>query len=111
VLFAVDRTIGLGLALLDVSGLFLPGTWIGYDREIGQAALGASRGRDWRGALAREPDIVRWGIAPWDRRWLPVAVRTLIAFLPPARPHRVASVGVDSRLLLFGFLRVLRRAF
>src|SRR5580692_8746367 len=101
VLFAVTAVL-LGLACLNVSGLFLA-RGSARDREIGtRLALGASRGRLARQLLAESLLIALLGgllgIAA-----APVVVRTLIAFLPPGTAPTALHVGVDSRLLLFAF--------
>jgi predicted permease len=102
VLFAVTAVL-LGLACLNVSGLFLA-RGSARDREIGtRLALGASRGRLARQLLAESLLIALvgglLGIAA-----APIAVRTLIAFLPPGIATNALHAGVDSRLLLFAFL-------
>jgi predicted permease len=102
VLFAVTATL-LGLACLNVSGLFLA-RGSARDREIGtRLALGASRGRLGRQLLADSLLIALagglLGIAA-----APIAVRTLIAFLPLGTAPTALHAGVDSRLLLFAFV-------
>jgi len=101
VLFAVTAVL-LGLACLNVSGLFLA-RGSARDREIGtKLALGASPGRLARQLLAESLLIALFGgllgIAA-----APLAVRTLIAFLPPGAAPTALHAGVDSRLLLFAF--------
>jgi predicted permease len=85
----------LGLACLNVAGLFLArGSARG--REIGtRLALGASRGRIGRQLLAGGS----LGVA-----LAPLAMRTLIAFLPRDAASNALRSAVDSRLLLFAFL-------
>jgi predicted permease len=99
VLFAVTAVL-LGLACLNVSGLFLA-RGSARDREIGtRLALGASPWRLGRQLLADSLLIALagglLGIAA-----APIAVRTLIAFLPLGT---ALHAGVDSRLLLFAFV-------
>src|SRR5260370_24909974 len=93
----------LGLACLNVSGLFLA-RGSARDREIGtRLALGASRGRLARQLLAESLLIALLG-GLLGIAVAPVAVRTLIAFLPPGTAPTALHVGVDSRLLLFAFV-------
>jgi len=102
VLFAVTAVL-LGLACLNVSGLFLA-RGSARDREIGtRLALGASRGRLARQLLAESLLIALLG-GLLGIAVAPVAVRTLIAFLPPGTAPTALHVGVDSRLLLFAFV-------
>jgi predicted permease len=102
VLFAVTVVL-LGLACLNVSGLFLA-RGSARDREIGtRLALGASPWRLGRQLLADSLLIALagglLGIAA-----APIAVRTLIAFLPQGTAPTALRAGVDSRLLLFAFV-------
>jgi predicted permease len=102
VLFAVTAAL-LGLACLNVSGLFLA-RGSARDREIGtRLALGASPWRLGRQLLADSLLIALagglLGIAA-----APIAVRTLIAFLPQGTASTALHAGVDSRLLLFAFV-------
>jgi predicted permease len=102
VLFAVTVVL-LGLACLNVSGLFLA-RGSARDREIGtRLALGASPWRLGRQLLADSLLIALagglLGIAS-----APIAVRTLIAFLPRGTAPTALRAGVDSRLLLFAFV-------
>src|SRR5690242_10610137 len=101
VLFAVTAVL-LGLACLNVSGLFLA-RGSAHDREIGtRLALGASPWRLGRQLLADSLLIALagglLGIAA-----APIAVRTLIAFLPQGIAPTALHARVDSRLLLFAF--------
>jgi predicted permease len=102
VVFAVTAVL-LGLACLNVSGLFLA-RGSTRDREIGtRLALGASRGRLGRQLLADSLLIALTGgflgIAT-----APIAVRALIAFLPAGTAPTALHAGVDFRLLLFAFV-------
>jgi predicted permease len=101
VLFAVTVVL-LGLACLNVSGLFLA-RGSARDREIGtRLALGASHGRLGRQLLADSLLIALaggfLGIAA-----APIAVRTLIAFLPRGTAANALHAGVDPRVLVFAF--------
>jgi predicted permease len=101
VLFAVTAVL-LGLACLNVSGLFLA-RGSARDREIGtRLALGASRGRLGRQLLA---DSLLMALAGGllGTAAAPLAVRTLIAFLPRNAAANALHAGIDSRLLLFAF--------
>jgi predicted permease len=92
----------LGLACLNVAGLFLArGSARG--REIGtRLALGASRGRIGRQLLA---DSVLLAVAGGLLGALlaPLAMRALIAFLPQDAAGSALNPAIDSRLLLFAF--------
>jgi predicted permease len=102
VLFAATAVL-LGLACLNVAGLILA-RGSARDREVStRLALGASRGRIGRQLLA---DSVLLALAGGSlgAALAPLAMRTLIAFLPrDAASHALQSV-VDVRLLLFAFL-------
>ena len=99
VLFAVTAVL-LGLACLNVSGLFLA-RGSARDREIGtRLALGASRGRLGRQFLAESLLIALAG-GFLGTALAPLAVRTLIAFLPKGTTANALHAGVDTRLLLF----------
>ncbi len=99
VLFAVTAVL-LGLACLNVSGLFLA-RGSARDREIGtRLALGASRGRLGRQFLAESLLIALAG-GFLGAALAPLAVRTLIAFLPKSTTANALHAGVDTRLLLF----------
>jgi len=101
VLFAVT-TVLLGLACLNVSGLFLA-RGSARDREIGtRLALGASRGRLGRQLLADSLLIALAG-GLLGTAAAPIVVRTLIAFLPRETAPTALNAGIDSRLLLFAF--------
>jgi predicted permease len=94
----------LGLACLNVSGLFLA-RGSARDREIGtRLALGASRGRIARQLLADAMLIAIVGGALGIAA-APIAVQTLIALLP-TRDSALTALhsGIDSRLLLFAFV-------
>ena len=93
----------LGLACLNVAGLFLArGSARG--REIGtRLALGASRGRIGRQLLADSLLLALAG-GSLGLALAPLAMRTLIAFLPHDAATNALQSVVDSRLLLFAFL-------
>jgi predicted permease len=102
VLFAVTAVL-LGLACLNVSGLFLA-RGSARDREIAtRLALGASPSRIGRQLLADSLLIALpgglLGIAA-----APIAVRTLVAFLPRSTAPTALHAGVDSPLLFFAFV-------
>ena len=102
VLFAATAVL-LGLACLNVAGLFLA-RGSARDREIStRLALGASRGRIGRQLLA---DSVLLALAGGSlgAALAPLAMRTLIAFLPRDAASNALQSAVDSRLLLFAFL-------
>ena len=102
VLFAVTAVL-LGLACLNVSGLFLA-RGSARDREIGtRLALGASRGRLARQLLAESLLIALLG-GLLGIAVAPIAVRTLIAFLPQGTAPTALRASVDSRLLLFALV-------
>jgi predicted permease len=93
----------LGLACLNVAGLFLA-RGSARDREIStRLALGASRGRIGRQLLV---DSVLLGLAGGvlGIALAPSAMSTLIAFLPQDTAASALRAGVDARLLLFGFV-------
>jgi predicted permease len=93
----------LGLACLNVAGLFLA-RGSARERELStRLALGASRGRIGRQLLA---DSVVLGLAGGALGTLlaPMAMRTLIAFLPQDAAPSALRSAVDARLLLFSFL-------
>jgi putative ABC transport system permease protein len=101
-LFAATAVL-LGLACLNVAGLFLArGSARG--REIGtRLALGASRGRIGRQFLADSVLLALTG-GTLGALLAPLAMRTLIAFLPRDTATNALHSAVDSRLLLFAFL-------
>jgi predicted permease len=102
VLFAATAVL-LGLACLNVAGLFLArGT--ARDREIStRLALGASRGRIGRQLLA---DSILLALAGGllGVALAPAAMQTLIAFLPRDTAANALRSTVDSRLMLFAFV-------
>ena len=101
VLFAATAVL-LGLACLNVAGLFLA-RGSARDREIStRLALGASRGRIGRQLLA---DSVLLALAGGSLgvALAPLAMRALIAFLPRDAAANALQSDVDSRLLLFAF--------
>ena len=100
VLFGVTAVL-LGLACLNVSGLFLA-RGSARQREIGtRLALGASRGRLARQLLSESLFIaVAGGLL--GAAAAPLAVRALIALLPPSGNSATAlHSSLDVRLLLF----------
>ena len=102
VLFAVTAVL-LGLACLNVSGLFLA-RGSARDRELStRLALGASRGRIGRQLLADSLLIALVGGA-FGVAAAPIAVRTLIAFLPTDIAGTALRAGIDLRLLLFALV-------
>lgn len=102
VLFAATAVL-LGLACLNVAGLFLA-RGSARDREIRtRLALGASRGRIGRQLLADSVLLALVG-GSLGAALAPLAMRTLIAFLPRDAASNALQSVVDSRLLLFAFL-------
>ena len=102
VLFAVTAVL-LGLACLNVSGLFLA-RGSARDRELStRLALGASRGRIGRQLLADSLLIALVGGA-LGAAAAPIAVRTLIALLPTDVAGTALHAGIDLRLLLFALI-------
>ncbi len=102
VLFAATAVL-LGLACLNVAGLFVA-RGSAREREIStRLALGASRGRIGRQFLA---DSVLLALAGGSLGVVlaPLAMRTLIAFLPRDTAANALQSSVDSRLLLFAFV-------
>jgi FtsX-like permease family len=102
VLFAATGVL-LSLACLNVAGLFLA-RGSARDREIStRMALGASSGRIARQFLA---DSVFLALAGGLLGLIlaPLAMRTLIAFLPRDTAANALHSTVDLRLLLFAFL-------
>ncbi|MCU1273123.1 MAG: hypothetical protein JWO48_554, partial [Bryobacterales bacterium] len=102
VLFAATAVL-LGLACLNVAGLSLA-RGAARHREIGtRLALGASRGRIGRQLLADSVLLALVG-GSLGAILAPLAVRTLIAFLPRDAAANALQSVVDSRLLAFAFL-------
>ncbi|MEO7145320.1 MAG: ABC transporter permease [Bryobacteraceae bacterium] len=102
VLFAATAVL-LGLACLNVAGLFLA-RGSAREREIGtRLALGASRGRLGRQLLADSMLIALTG-GLFGIALAPPAVKTLIAFLPRDTAANALQSSIDSRVLLFAFL-------
>ena len=105
VLFAVTIAL-LGLTCLNVSGLFLARA-SSRDREIAtRLALGASGGR-LRRQLLTDSILIASAGGMLGIALAPIAVRTLIAFLPRGSSANALKAGVDSRLLIFAFLTTL----
>lgn len=101
-LFAVTAVL-LGLACLNVSGLFLA-RGSARDRELStRLALGASRGRIGRQLLADSLLIALVGGA-LGAAAAPIAVRALIALLPTDIAGTALHAGIDRRLLLFALV-------
>ncbi len=108
VLFAVTAVL-LGLACLNVSGLFLA-RGSAREREIGtRLALGASRGRLGR-QLLTESLLIALAGGLLGSAAAPLAVRTLIALLPPSGSAMISGsagtalhANLDLPLLLFAF--------
>jgi predicted permease len=92
----------LGLACLNVAGLFLArGSARG--REIGtRLALGASRGRIGRQLLA-DSVLLALGGGALGLALAPLAMRALITFLPRDAAGNALDAAIDPRLLLFAF--------
>jgi len=102
VLFGATAVL-LGLACLNVAGLFLA-RGSARDREIStRLAMGASRGRIGRQLLA---DSVLLALAGGSLGvvLVPFAMRALIAFLPRDVAANALQSVIDTRLLLFTFL-------
>src|SRR5260370_8880360 len=93
----------LGLACLNVAGLFLA-RGSARDREIStRLELGASRGRIGRQFLAESGLLALMG-GTLGAVLAPLLMRALIAFLPRDAAANALHSTVDSRLLLFTFL-------
>jgi predicted permease len=102
VLFAATGVL-LALACLNVAGLFLA-RGSAREREIGtRLALGASQGRIGRQALA-DSMLLALGGGVLGIALAPLAIRTLIAFLPRDTAANALRSSIDLRLLLFAFL-------
>src|SRR3954465_6503126 len=102
VLFAATGVL-LGLACLNVAGLYLA-RGSSREREVStRLALGASRGRVARQLFADSLLVAcAGGLA--GVALAPVAMQTLIAFLPRDTAANALRSSVDSQLLLFAFL-------
>jgi predicted permease len=101
-LFAVTAVL-LGLACLNVSGLFLA-RGSAREREIStRLALGASSGRVGRQLLADGLLIALIG-GTLGAAAAPIAVRTLIALLPGGASGTALHASIDWRLVLFALL-------
>ncbi len=102
ILFSVTAVL-LGLACLNVAGLFLA-RGSAREREIStRVALGASRGRISRQLIADSLLIAMVG-GIFGTALAPLAVRALIAFLPRSPAGTALHASLDSRLLLFAVL-------
>src|SRR5207247_2843101 len=102
VLFAATAVL-LGLACLNVAGLFLA-RGSARDREIStRLALGASRGRIGRQLLADSVLIALVG-GLFGVVFAPLAMSALIAFPPRDAAAKSLQSAIDTRLLLFAFL-------
>jgi predicted permease len=102
VLFAATAVL-LGLACLNVAGLFLA-RGSARDLEIStRLALGASRARIGRQLLADSVVLALAG-GLLGVALAPAAMKTLIAFLPRDTAANALHATVDARLLLFAFL-------
>ena len=102
VLFAATALL-LGLACLNVAGLFLA-RGSAREREVStRLALGASRGRIGRQFLA---DSILLALAGGLLGVVlaPLAMKVLIAFLPRDAAANALQSVIDTRLLLFAFL-------
>jgi predicted permease len=101
VLFAVTAVL-LGLACLNVSGLFLA-RGSAHEREIGtRLALGASGGRLGR-QLLTDALVIAFAGGVIGTVAAPVAVKGLLAFIPQGNAPHALQAGVDGRILLFAF--------
>jgi len=101
VLFAATAVL-LGLACLNVAGLFLA-RGFARDREIKtRLALGASRGRVARQLLA-DSLVVALAGGLCGVALAPLAMRTLIEFLPHDTAATALHASIDRRLLAFAF--------
>jgi len=104
ILFAVTVVL-LGLACLNVSGLFLARA-SAREREIAtRLALGASGGRLGRQLLV-DSLLVAFIGGVLGIAIAPLAVRALIAFLPNGTITNALQAGINSRLLLFAFAAI-----
>src|SRR5216684_3281946 len=102
VLFVATAVL-LALACLNVAGLFLA-RGSARQREIStRLALGASRGRIGRQLLA-DSVLLAFAGGLLGAVLAPLAMQTLIAFLPHDAAANSLQSAVDSRLLLFAFL-------
>jgi predicted permease len=102
VLFAATGVL-LGLACLNVAGLYLA-RGSSREREVStRLALGASRGRIGRQLFA-DSLLVACAGGLLGVALAPAAMQTLITFLPRDTAANALRSTVDSRLLLFAFL-------
>jgi predicted permease len=102
VLFAATAVL-LGLACLNVAGMYLA-RGSTREREVStRLALGASRGRIAR-QLVADSVLVACAGGLLGVALAPAAMQTLIAFLPRDTAANALRSGIDSRLLLFAFV-------
>ena len=100
----------LALACLNVAGLFLARGSARHREVSTRLALGASRGRIGRQLLA-DSVLLAFAGGLLGVVMAPIAVRTLIAFLPHNTAANDLQANVDTRLLLFAFLVSLATGF
>jgi predicted permease len=109
VLFAATAVL-LALACLNVAGLFLA-RGSARHREIStKLALGASRGRIGR-QLLTDSVLLSFAGGLLGVLMAPIAVRTLIAFLPSNTAATDLQATIDVRMLLFAFVVSLLTGF
>jgi predicted permease len=109
VLFVATAVL-LALACLNVAGLFLARGSARHREVSTRLALGASRGRIGRQLLADSVLLAFTG-GLLGVVMAPIAVQTLIAFLPHDTAANGLHANVDTRLLLFAFLVSLATGF
>jgi predicted permease len=99
----VATVVLLALACLNVAGLFLARGSARHREVSTRLALGASRGRIGRQLLA-DSILLAFAGGLLGVGMAPVALRSLIAFLPRNTAASDLHANVDARLLLFAFL-------
>jgi len=109
VLFVATAVL-LALACLNVAGLFLARGSARHREVSTRLALGASRGRIGRQLLA-DSIVLAFAGGLLGVLMAPIAIRTLIAFLPQNTAANNLQANVDTRLLLFAFLVSLGTGF